>query len=159
MPEIRILTSADSALGADIHRVMLLSFEVFRKDYTPGSFSATVLSPELIADRIRKGEATVMAAFEGKQLVGTAALKEAEGNSFYLCTMGADPAWHGRGIGYALLKKAEKLALERKKDFIGLETNRVLTRAIALYKKFGFRETGRSRDFFGVTIFEMRKDL
>jgi len=55
------------------------------------------------------------------------------------------------------LREAEKIAKKRKCNALLLETFEPLSDAIKLYKKFGFAATGKSRNYNGITIFEMKK--
>jgi len=58
-----------------------------------------------------------------------------------------------------MLEKAEGIALDKHCISLSLETSAPLINAISLYEKFGFERTGKSRDYYGVAIFEMRKNL
>lgn len=69
-----------------------------------------------------------------------------------------DPARHGRGLGRQLLKFAEDEATKHGLDATRLYTNEKMTENIALYKRYGYRETGREvrRE---LNIVHMRKNF
>ena len=79
------------------------------------------------------------------RIVVTCALKQVSPGCVELAKMAVDPAAQGRGVGNALMAAAIERAARMGADQIVLETNRVLTPAIRLYEKFGFRETPMPR--------------
>jgi len=88
----------------------------------------------------------IIFALDNDLPVGTCALIKMDDPvyDFELAKMGVVPSHHGKGIGKqigeAIIKKAEELGAEK----LYLESNRILTPAINLYKKLGFVEiTGR----------------
>ncbi|HMG66984.1 MAG TPA: GNAT family N-acetyltransferase [Chitinophagaceae bacterium] len=77
-------------------------------------------------------------AKSGDEIVGTAGLAN-EGNSiFELVKMAVAPAFQGQGISKMLLEKCLQKAKEINATKIFLYSNSKLTRAIGLYKKYGF---------------------
>jgi DNA-binding MarR family transcriptional regulator len=56
------------------------------------------------------------------------------------------PSTRGLGVGRRLLSELERLAAERGHDTIRLETNRVLTEAIAMYRSAGYVEVDPFND-------------
>jgi len=82
--------------------------------------------------------------------VGTCALIKMDDTpyDFELAKMGVVPAQHGKGIGKmigkAVIEKARKMDARK----LYLESNRILSPAINLYKKLGFVEiTGRQSPY------------
>jgi len=71
------------------------------------------------------------------------------------------PDCQGQGHGLALLRLAEDLAREAGLSELRLYTNARMERNIALYARFGFRETGRRPNPArpGWTIVDMAKQL
>ncbi|MBR6791165.1 MAG: GNAT family N-acetyltransferase [Oscillospiraceae bacterium] len=65
-----------------------------------------------------------------------------EADYLYLDDFCVTGAFRGRGIGTALLKKAEELARERQIPFIVLHVERTNIRAKKLYESLGYREFG-----------------
>lgn len=54
-----------------------------------------------------------------------------------------DPSHHGQGFGRQLMKFAEDEATKRGLGATRLYTNEKMTENIALYERYGYRETGR----------------
>jgi ribosomal protein S18 acetylase RimI-like enzyme len=142
-----------------VYRALAQAFEPFRQFYTKKAFEATILSPELFEDRIINSEADVLVAVMGGSIAGTASVKLENERNLYLCSMGVKPEYQKKGVGFALLEEVEADAKRKQCRTISLETYPLLTKAIALYERFGFRRTGRTRDYYGVTIFEMKKEV
>ena len=76
-------------------------------------------------------------------------------------SVAVDPTAHGRGYGRALIAHAEARARADGKAVIGLYTNVLMTRNIALYARLGYRETGRRANPARpeLTIVDMEKPL
>ncbi len=92
-------------------------------------------NPELI---LADG-AIAMAEIEGA-VVGTCALlKRPEPATWEIAKMGVRPTHRGAGIGSALLAYLVDLAPSLGARRLYIETNSVLTPAVQLYEKFGFR--------------------
>ena len=86
------------------------------------------------------GGRILIAELNGKP-VGTTALIPGHGEgTVELAKMSVHPDMHGKGVGKALMTSAIKLAGEMGASRIWLETNKVLTAALALYRNAGFRE-------------------
>jgi N-acetylglutamate synthase-like GNAT family acetyltransferase len=88
---------------------------------------------------IKQGGKILMAASE-KEIAGTVALKYVEPGVYEFTKMAVDEKFRGKKIGEALA-----LAAIHEAELIGakkiiLYSNRILTPAIELYKKMGFRE-------------------
>ncbi len=87
-----------------------------------------------------KGGLILIADFDG-ETVGTVALVPGHvPNTIELIKMSAREDLRGRGIGKALMTAAIESAREKNAARIWLETSTKLDAAIALYKKFGFRD-------------------
>jgi GNAT superfamily N-acetyltransferase len=57
-----------------------------------------------------------------------------------------DPAWQGRGLGRALLARAEEEARGRGLGELRLYTNAAMHENLRLYARLGFVETGRGSE-------------
>lgn len=68
-----------------------------------------------------------------------------------------DSACRGSGYGRALLREAEKLAIEKKCDFIKLDT--LSFQALDFYLKQGFQVYGTIENAGGHTHYYLKKDL
>jgi ribosomal protein S18 acetylase RimI-like enzyme len=89
----------------------------------------------------RETDGTVVAVADG-QLVG---LIHVDARPYGVGEIGmlVDRGWRGRGVGSALLEAAIGWARERGLHKMSLEAWAHNTRAIALYRKFGFVQEGR----------------
>jgi N-acetylglutamate synthase-like GNAT family acetyltransferase len=88
---------------------------------------------------IDKGGEVLFALLDEK-VIGTCALIKTSDTEFEMAKMAVSPRYQGLHIGYKLgiyfKEKAKAMGAKR----IWLESNRVLTPAISLYKKLGFNE-------------------
>jgi DNA-binding MarR family transcriptional regulator/GNAT superfamily N-acetyltransferase len=88
---------------------------------------------------IHKGGVIIFALQKGKP-VGTCALIPLEDKTFELGKMAVLPTEKGRGIGFllgqAIVEKAKALGAKR----LYLESNTILTPALCLYQKLGFKK-------------------
>src|SRR5207244_2263481 len=145
------------ATRADIHAVMdclTAAFAPYESRYTPGAFQDTVLTAESAERRLR--EMTVLVAEDASGVVGTIAAGAAGAGEGRLRGMAVLPHHQGRGIADRLLL-AELLRLGCTRAT--LDTTKPLERAIRFYERNGYRATGVVRDFFGMPLFEYRKEL
>ena len=109
--------------------------------------------PTLPGEEIKKeiGEKGVMlVAMDGKEVVGTAALLEKEGKTWYnkgnygyLCFDSILPAYCGRGIYKLLCEKREEIAREKGLDKLSFDTH---------LRNFHVIEINRSQGFLPVSI-------
>lgn len=81
----------------------------------------------------------IIFAVRGNEILGTAALKLMENDSYELCKMGVTESARGLGIGDLVSKAAIEQAKKMGAKRVYLETNSSLTPAITLYKKLGFK--------------------
>lgn len=82
----------------------------------------------------------ILLAESAGQVVGACALIKLSGEAGYeLAKMAVSPAVQGRGLGYRLGQAAVQRARELGATRLYLESNSVLTPAISLYRKLGFR--------------------
>lgn len=81
-----------------------------------------------------------------------------EPDAVLLDNIAVDPRWQGQGIGRAILTRVEAEARDGGHRAVRLYTNAVMIENIALYRRLGYRETGR-RTEEGLHRVHMRKDL
>jgi GNAT superfamily N-acetyltransferase len=94
------------------------------------------------------------------EAVGTCAMYKTAENQFELAKMAVSPRFHKKGFGDLLMQAAEDWAREKKAREILILSNTVLSPAISLYHKHGFKTThlGAHPDYERCNI-EMRKQL
>jgi N-acetylglutamate synthase-like GNAT family acetyltransferase len=88
---------------------------------------------------IAKGGSILMVSVNS-EIVGTVALKHVEGKVFEFTKMAVDEKFRGQKVGRRLAEAAIAKAKDKGADKIILYSNTVLSPAIALYKKLGFKE-------------------
>jgi len=108
----------------------------------PGGFFFGQTVPEDALRRMSQEErinSTYLAWADGK-VVGFINLLEVpqEEKSGYIGLLNSDPAYHGRGVGRELLKRAIQRCVELGYETVTLHTWPGNTRAVPLYKKTGF---------------------
>ena len=77
----------------------------------------------------------------------------------HLRGMAVHPRWHGLGVAQQLLERAEEELKTQNCRYITLDTTEPLQRAIRFYERNGYRPTGKVDDFFGMPLYEYRKQL
>jgi ribosomal protein S18 acetylase RimI-like enzyme len=150
--------AAESKDIREIHSILAEAFAPYRKRYTEKAYNVTVVSKKEIENRLNDQNALILVAQLHKDIVGTAAIKMYSDN-LYLQSMAVRPGVQRKGIGMLILGEIEKRARETGVDELSLECYEPLTKAIRVYEKFGFRKTGRRRPYYGITIFEMKKNI
>jgi ribosomal protein S18 acetylase RimI-like enzyme len=78
-------------------------------------------------------------------IIGAIVLENRE-NYLYLGNLAVSPMHQGKGIGRRLLRFAEEEALRRGYFEIRLFTNEKMWENIAIYLKYGYKETGRKEE-------------
>ncbi len=125
---------------ADLLALISNSFASMDGVINPPS-SARLLTEDSLRD---KAAAEIcFLAHDGPRLAGCvfAAVRD---DGFYIGKLAVDPACQGRGIGRALMRKVEILALEAGKPVLELQTRVELTGNHAAFTRMGFAEFGRT---------------
>jgi len=142
-----------------IHEVLFAAFEEFRDFYSPEGFSDTVLSEEAATARIQEMPVYVAVNRENK-VIGTIGWQKVNEREGHIRGMGVLPEWQGLDSpAGSLLQQAEKDALAKGCSILSLDTTEILQRAQNFYKKYGFKKTGKTGNFFGSTIYEFVKTI
>ena len=93
----------------------------------------------------------------GSRLAGVLELIERT-DHLWIDNVAIDPASQGRGFGRRLLRFADDEARRRGLPAIGLLTNERYTANIAMYERYGYRETHRE-PHLGTDLIHFRKAL
>lgn len=159
MPQamINIAKVTNPNLAFKLHEILSAAFDPFAPLYTKAALETTIAEELVIKDRIESQQYTVYAATWAGTLAGTVSTIQTEGQGLYFLSMAVLPEYTSRGIARALMDAVEVEARLLGCNFIHLETWDPLVQAIRLYEKCGYRKTGRTRDYYGIEIFEMRK--
>lgn len=148
---IRAATAADAATIAAIthaayeHWIDLLGGEPIpvTEDYGP---------------RVERGEVFILERLG--QPAGLLVI-ETHADHLMIFSVAVAPEFQGLGLGIHLLRFAEDLARKAGVGEVRLYTNARMDKNIALYKSFGYRETGRRQNpkRSGWTVVDMAKDV
>ena len=142
-----------------IYEVLLAAFEEYRQYYTPEGFGDTVMAEEVVRERMGK-MILYVAVDQKKKIIGTIGWQKINNKEGHIRGMAVHPKWQGKNSpSTALLEVVEKDAQSRGCTFLTLDTTTVLKRAQNFYKKQGFKETGKTGNFFGSTIYEFAKEI
>jgi len=107
---------------------------------------------------LQRGGRILMAAL-GEEIVGTAALKKVDDNTYELTKMAVEEKLQGKGLGKALIKAAiEKSRLLGAQRLI-LYSQTSLKPAIHLYEKTGFREVELEKGVYSRSDIKMELKL
>lgn len=99
-------------------------------------------------------EVWVLEAPDG-QVIGVLELIERPGH-LWIDNVAVDPDWQGRGLARGLLAFADDVARRRAIPELGLLTNERYTANIAMYERYGYRETHRE-PHLGTDLVHFRK--
>ena len=113
-------------------------------------------SPKAII--IKNGGHILLAEYNNK-IVGTVTLKKINEFTFELLKLGVIDAYQGIGIGTELMLYCIELSKNIGAKKIILETNSKLESAVALYKKFNFKEIPISDMTYDMADFKMELSL
>jgi ribosomal protein S18 acetylase RimI-like enzyme len=149
------------AVQQDSHGILRClgeAFEPYRKDYTRDAFLDTVLTAETLELRLHAMSIFVAVGFSD-EIVGTVACSHGNADEGHIRGMAVLPAWHGVGIAQKLLDAAQEALRISGCRRVTLDTTQPLERAIAFYRRNGFRASGAVTDFFGMPLYEYEKGL
>ena len=98
----------------------------------------------------RAGERVILGAYVGEQLVGTVTLlldcPENQPHRAEITKMMTSVGFRGRGVAGALLREAERIAVEKGRTLLVLDTAEQ-EGAAGLYEKMGYQRTGIIPDY------------
>ena len=142
------------AVDADAPAITELVAAAYR-DYEP-LIGRTPL-PMLVhySDAIRDHQLWVLD--DGEVLVGVIEL-QARDDHLWVENVAIAPRWQGRGLGRRLLRHAEDEARRQGFDDVHLLTNERYLSNIAMYTRYGYRETHRV-PYLGTDLVHFRKRL
>jgi GNAT superfamily N-acetyltransferase len=140
-----------------ILRCLRAAFEPYRTQYTSAAYEDTVLTPETVRHRVATMTVLVARSAAGR-IVGTigGAVRGSEG---HVRGMAVVPLAQGCGIADRLLQAMEGELSSAGCSFVTLDTTIPLARATRFYERNGYVRSGRVTDFFGMPLYEFRKQL
>jgi GNAT superfamily N-acetyltransferase len=140
MPEIPAelpLRRATTADVAEVRRVVHAAYE----HYEP-LLGRTPMPMLTDYDRAVLDHQVWVVEGPGGELVAVLELID-RGDHLWIDNVAVDPGWQGRGLGRRLLAFADEDARRRNLPQLGLLTNERYVANIAMYERYGYRETHR----------------
>ena len=117
-------------------------FEKFNRQWIEKYFSMEPVDEFVLTEPeealLKPGGAILMATYNG-EVAGTVALRKVDDNTFEFTKMAVDEKFRRKGIAEALSYASFEKAKELGADEVILYSNSVLTGAIHLYEKLGFK--------------------
>lgn len=92
-----------------------------------------------VEDFLARG-AAVYFAVEQDQIIATCMVAPINGQVWEICKLATDPEHMGKGAGSAVLRACINYATAHNAKKLMIVTNTILSAAMHLYTKFGFRE-------------------
>lgn len=105
-------------------------------------------------DAVREHEVWVLETADGSIAAVLELIERLD--HLWIDNVAVDPAWQGRGLGRRLLTFADAEARRRDLPELGLLTNERYTANIAMYERYGYRETHRE-PHLGSDLIHFRK--
>ncbi|HEC77396.1 MAG TPA: GNAT family N-acetyltransferase [Thermoplasmatales archaeon] len=142
-----------------IYKTIFEAFEPYKKHFTRDAYEMTVISHTEIKKRILDDKREILVAICDNEIVGSVTIGIKDQSNIYIQSMAVRPKYQGKGIGLRILEEIDKIAQKKKCKKILLECFYPLKKAILLYEKCGFERTKKIRDYYGIRIFEMLKEV
>lgn len=141
------------ARASDVDALLVIENAVFPTDR---------LSRRSFRRLIGRPSAAVLVVETGGRVAGYCIVLFRAGNpAARLYSIATVPGMAGRGLGRALIEAAERAVVERGKHSLRLEVREDNERAVAIYRRAGFRQVGSRPDYYqdGMTALRMEKPL
>jgi GNAT superfamily N-acetyltransferase len=146
-----ILQDSDQILAC-----LRTAFAPYENLYTPTAFADTVL--DALTINVRMERMHMLVATMGNRVIGTVSgsLCNDEG---HLRGMAVLPEYQSSGASKDLLRAIEHWLKENGCNRVTLDTTLPLARAMKFYERNGYERSGRTTDFFGMTLIEYAKNI
>ncbi len=131
---------------SDVAEVAMIEQSIYAAPWTGGNFVDS-LNAGYCAWTLR---ADARVSIHAAPLIGYFVLMAAVDEA-HLLNVSVATAWQGRGHGLFLLQRAAALARDHKAGAVILEVRPSNTRALGIYRRFGFREHGLRRRYYPVS--------
>jgi DNA-binding MarR family transcriptional regulator/GNAT superfamily N-acetyltransferase len=145
----RLLRAATTTIvpagpGTPAARTALTAYyDELRRRFEDGFFDPGVDSSP---DAFRPPEGLLLLATSDGESVACGGLHRLDERTAEIKRMWVHDDWRGMGLGGRMLRALEQAAVGRGHTVVRLDTNRVLTPAIAMYRRAGYTEIGRYND-------------
>jgi len=142
------------ATPADFRAIAALVNSAYRGDTSRNGWTheADLIEGDIRTDEAELSQllsnpsAVILLCLNGEQLVGSVYL-ERDKNELYLGMLSVDPKQQAKGIGKALLAKADEYAGEQGCSAIVMTVISVREELINWYRKYGYKPTGETEPF------------
>jgi putative acetyltransferase len=141
---IRPIKTADVTAARDL--ILAVAHSIFAPGVTLDSFREVFLGYEddltdvaAFETIYRAPDGLFLVVLDGEQLIGTGAVRRLDNETAEIKRMWLNPAYHGQGIGYRVLRQLLAFAREQGYREAYLTTSSLQTRAIAFYERVGFQ--------------------
>ena len=135
---------------SDVAEVAAIEHAIYAAPWTEGNFVDSLMAGYCAWTLRAAGLPSSPGALIG-YFVLMAAVDEA-----HLLNVSIASGWQARGFGLFLLRKAVDLAIEHKASSVLLEVRPSNLRALAVYRRFGFREHGLRRRYYPVSSLDQQ---
>ncbi len=139
-------------------RCLAEAFGPYQGRYTVEAYRHTVLDEGLGLDRLASMRVLV-AVDTGDRVVGTLSWTRRSPDTGHLRGMAVLPELHGAGVAQSLLDAALQELRDAGCRRVTLRTTDPLLRAVRFYERNGFRPSGTTADFHGMTVTERTRTL
>ncbi|MFX0209286.1 MAG: GNAT family N-acetyltransferase [Candidatus Hodarchaeota archaeon] len=143
----------------EIHDLLSDSFSPYYQYYTQKAYTKTVVPVVTIKKRIKCQKTDVLVASYRNKIVGTASIEIKKKGKLHIRSMAVKSDFQNKGIGSQILKEIDEIALNKHSKIISLECFEPLIKAASLYKRFRYKLSGKTKNYYGITVFEMIKDF
>ena len=134
------------------------AFSEVREAYSAEAYADTVLTPGTLKERLDEMDNYVYLDEEG-EVIGFVGWKKESEEEAHIRGMAVSPAGRGQGVARTLLSQVDDDVRSAGCSFISLDTTEYLQSAIKLYERNGFERSGKTDDFYGMTIHEFIKRI
>ena len=110
-------------------------------------------------DEIIKSGGMAFFALQGETAVSTCLIMPYKNGSREICKFATDERFQGMGIGSAVLQRAIDYAKEKSAKKLVILSNTILSSAMHLYKKFGFKQVPITDMQYGRVNIQLEKEL
>jgi DNA-binding MarR family transcriptional regulator/GNAT superfamily N-acetyltransferase len=97
-------------------------------------------------DAFRPPEGAMLLAMSDGEPVACGCVQRLDDRTAEIKRMWVHPGWRGAGLGGRMLRALEQAAADHGRAVVRLDTNRVLTDAVSMYRRAGYTEIPRYND-------------
>lgn len=151
------IRSAHPQDAAQVLECLHVAFVPYEHLYTPAAFADTVLDSLTVNTRMQ--QMRVLVAASGDRVIGTVAGQGCSDGEGHLRGMAVLPDYQSTGVAQELLAAIERWLKANGCNRVTLDTTLPLERAMKFYERNGYKRSGHTADFFGMTLIEYEKNI